>query len=65
MILRVVATGRRVGRVAILSHGKVVFEGMAKGMFSLHRKRLGEREAAKALLEEGWSNGYVYLDKED
>jgi hypothetical protein len=58
--LRVVATERVVGVVAMTEDG-ARFEGAAVQVFARLRTELGEDEVARRLLDEGWSNGYLYL----
>ena len=58
--LRVVATERVVGLVAIEDQ-TVRFDGVARQVFSRLRRDLGDTDAAQRLLNDGWSNGYLYL----
>lgn len=61
MNLVVVETGKKVGRVYIGEDGQPVFQGWAARVFRIERERLGDAWAAKILMEEGWSNGYLAL----
>lgn len=58
--LRVVATEQVVGFVAVDEDG-ARFENAAVEVFGHLRAKLGHAEAARQLLAEGWSNGYLYL----
>ena len=60
MILRIVKDGKQVGEVDIVN-GKPIFRGWATKVFRLPCQRLGRMETARILLNEGWSNGYLYL----
>jgi hypothetical protein len=59
--LRVVATEKVVGAVVAADDGTVAFEEFAGDVFSGLRRRLGDAETARRLLDDGWSNGYLYL----
>jgi hypothetical protein len=58
--LRVIETNRWVGEVRIDDSGNPSFEGAAAEVFEPMRRRLGDRLAAKRVLDEGWSNGELY-----
>jgi hypothetical protein len=62
--LRVVATEQVRGAVIITDDGNPVFEGSASRVLESFRRRLGDAKAAAVLLDEGWSNGYLYLAPE-
>jgi hypothetical protein len=58
--LRVVATEARVGSVSIVD-GHPAFEGGAEQVFAPMRRRMTDRKLVTILLDEGWSNGVLYL----
>lgn len=59
--LRSVRTEDRVGSVGLGDDGKPFLTGGAKDIF----RRIGTDAAAvKGLLDDGWSNGYLYLSDE-
>lgn len=58
-LLLAVASGNAVGSVHSGVRG--AFSGAAVSVFREIRERLGDTEAARVLIEEGWSNGYLYL----
>lgn len=58
--LLVVGTGKLVGYIT-LDDGEAAFAGGADRTFAPYRRRLGDVKAAQLLLDEGWSNGYLYL----
>lgn len=60
--LRIVATEQVVGAVAVADNGTGQFEQSAQRVFAGMRGRAGDDLAlAKALIADGWSNGYLYL----
>lgn len=60
MTLRVVRTGERVGRVWLDDTGGH-FSPAAANVFARLRDKVGNTNAARSLLEKGWSNGYLSL----
>lgn len=58
--LRMVSTDDAIGLVAFDENGPR-FERSAVGVFRALRKQLGDEETARALVKDGWSNGYLYL----
>lgn len=58
--LRGVITKTVLGMVALDQDGPR-FEGVAAVVFAHLRARHGDTVAAQALIDEGWSNGYLYL----
>jgi hypothetical protein len=59
--LRVVASEQVVGHIVGLPSGTVEYREAADGMWRPLRARVGDDKAGRLLLEEGWSNGYLYL----
>lgn len=60
--LRIVSTEEVRGAIAVADDGTVTFEKSAERIFMRMRERVGDDQAlAKVLLEDGWSNGYLYL----
>lgn len=59
--LLTVSTDDRLGSVTLTDDGKTLFTGGARDIF--HRVR-EDVAAVKELLDEGWSNGYLYLGDE-
>lgn len=45
----------------VLDGQRHAFEGGAAEVLSAMRKRLGDRKTAEIVMDEGWSNGYLYL----
>ncbi len=62
--LRTVDTETRLGSVGISDDGKPFFVGQAKNLFAYARRTQGEESLIKELLDDGWSNGYLYLAEE-
>jgi len=60
--LRVTANNRELGAVAHDAAGPR-FEGATARVFARVRAEQGDDAAAQALVADGWSNGYLYLDK--
>lgn len=58
--LRTVNGDTVIGTVDIQA-GKAAFTGKAEETFTAIRRLKGELPAARELLRNGWSNGYVYL----
>lgn len=58
--LRSVRTEQVVGAVE-LAGAIVRFEGHAGAVLAGMRRRLGDRQAAEAVMLDGWSNGYLYF----
>lgn len=61
--LRVAANELVVGAVVLDDTGPQFIE-YADRTFARLRTQLGDLETATALLDEGWSNGYIYLADE-
>ena len=59
--LRSVRTDDRVGSVSLTDDGKILFTGGARDLF---QKMKDDIPAITELLDEGWSNGYLYLADE-
>lgn len=58
--LRQVDTGQALGSVE-LDRDRATFSGAAGDIFRTMRTRLGDEQAARMLVGDGWSNGYLYL----
>lgn len=58
--LRIVDTEEVIGAV-VLEQGGVHWIGHAGSVLADMRRRLGDEAAARAVMDGGWSNGYVYL----
>jgi hypothetical protein len=59
--LRIVDTEKKIGVVSLVD-GVAVFEDAAQSTFAgLRRRYNNDVKLAKALLADGWSNGYSYL----
>lgn len=58
--LCVVANERELGLVAYDTAG-ARFEGATARVFARVRAERGDEAATRSLIEEGWSNGYLYL----
>lgn len=58
--LRTVNGDKVIGTVDIRA-GEADFTGKADETFTAIRRMKGELAAARELLKNGWSNGYVYL----
>lgn len=60
--LRIVSTEEVRGAVAVADDGRATFEQSAQRVFAGMRERAKDDDAlAQALIEDGWSNGYLYL----
>ena len=58
--LRIVNGDKVIGTVDVQA-GRAIFTGKAGETFTVLRRMKGELPAARELLKNGWSNGYVYL----
>lgn len=64
--LRVVETEHRIGAVGVDDAGAAFFTDAADDVFDAVRRRSGDDDKAVAdLLDDGWSNGYLYLAPEE
>jgi hypothetical protein len=61
--LRRVSTDEVIGAVQI-NGTEVTYEQHAGDVFGALRRQLGDRRAAEILLDDGWSNGYLFLAPE-
>lgn len=62
--LLVASTDKPVGSVTV-TNGKLSFQGEAGDVFAGLRTRLGDEKLAATLINDGWSNGYLYLADEE
>ena len=58
--LRIQTTDQKIGSV---SEAEPHFRGAASEQFADARRRVGDDEAARVLIANGWSNGYIYLSE--
>jgi hypothetical protein len=62
--LLVVASEKTVGAVGLADDGKPFYDGAAESVFAGMRVRRGDDATIASLLDDGWSNGYLYLAPE-
>jgi len=65
MELRAVATRQVVGTVGYANGGALTLTGAAQDVFAELRRMVGDQKLGRNLLAYGWSNGYLYLTKDD
>jgi len=59
--LRSVRTEEVLGAVDDVRPGADAFEGSAGDVLSGARRRLGDIETVRQVIQDGWSNGYLYF----
>lgn len=60
-VLRSVSTEENLGAVIVAADGTVTFDRAAGNVLGAMRRQLGDEVAARTVMAEGWSNGYLYL----
>lgn len=58
--LRAVSDEKIIGTVDFVG-GALEFTGAAGEVFAALRRRFGDKNLGRDLMENGWSNGYLYL----
>lgn len=61
--LRSVSTEENLGAVIVAADGAVTFDRAAADVLGAMRRKLGDEAAARTVMAEGWSNGYLYLSE--
>ena len=62
--LRIVTTEEPVGTVGLDDDDEPFYDDGAEDVFAAMRERMGDEATVAGLLDDGWSNGYLYLAPE-